>query len=133
MRRWLKILLLVLGMILSAQSQALAQTGGRTCSDGLGEHGGRQQTAWTIDQPHEQALLSNANELVRLCSQRPERLISSPDYVPAHHSVSRPQHLFTHQKTRFCHFRGVSTGLSRPLVDMPQSDYYVYRLRRLLC
>lgn len=131
MRRWLKILLLVLGMILSAQAQA--QTGGRTCSDGLGGHDDRQQAAWTIGQQRSQAMLSNANELVRLCSQRPERLISSPDYLPVHHGVSRPQHLFNHQKTRYCHYRGISTRLSRPLVDMPQSDYYVYRLRHLLC
>ncbi len=131
MKRWLKLILLTLGMLITAQAQALA--GNRTCSDGLGGHDDRRQATWTAGHERSQAMLSNANELVRLCSQRPERLVSSPDYVPTHHGQMRPQHLFIHQKSRYCHYRGLSTGLSRPLVDMPQSDYYVYRLRHLLC
>lgn len=131
MKRWLKILMLALGMVITAQAQALA--GSRTCSDGPDDRDDRQQAEWTIGKERCQAVLTNANELVRLCSQRPERLLSSPDYVPVHHSVSRPQYLFTHQKAQFCHYRGLFTGLTRPLLDMPQSDYYVYRLRHLLC
>lgn len=131
MKRWLKIILLVLGVMITAQTQA--QAGSRTCSDGLGEPGDRRQTAWSASKERGQALLSNVNELVRLCSQRPERLVSSPAYESVHHGVSRPQHFFNHQKTRFCHYRGISLRLSCPLVDMPQCDYYVYRLRHLLC
>ncbi len=131
MNRWLQSLLLTLCLLTSVQTQAWA--GSRTCSDGLGSHDDGQQTAWTATKERSQAVLSNANELVRLCSQRPERLLSSPDYVPTHPSVSRPQHLFTHQKIRFAHYRGCATLLSRPWVDMPQCDYYVYRLRHLLC
>ncbi len=131
MRQLLKIMLLTLGMMITAQAQAMA--GSRTCSDSQDGRDDRQQAEWTIGKERSQAVLSNTNELVRLCSQRPERLLSSPDYVPVHHSVSRPQQLFTHQKTQFCHYRGISNRLSRPLLDMPQSDYYVYRLRHLLC
>lgn len=131
MKRWLRILLLALGMVITAQAQALA--GSRTCSDGPDGRGDRKQAEWTIGKERSQAVLSKVNELVRLCSQRPERLLSSPVYVPVHHNVSRPQYLFTHQKAQFCHYRGLFAGLTRPLLDMPQSDYYVYRLRHLLC
>ncbi len=131
MKRWLKILLLVLGVMITAQTQV--QAGSRTRSEGLGDRGDRQQGAWTVSKERGQAMLSNANELLRLCSQRPERLVTSPAYVSVHHGVSRPQHFFNHQKIRFCHYRGTSLRLSCPLVDMPQCDYYVYRLRHLLC
>lgn len=128
---WLVITLAIwVCFLISSGQQAL--TGCSYSHNGLGGNDD-QQTTWTAKKERGQAMLSNANDLVRLCSQRPERLLSSPDYVPTHHGVPRPHHLFTHQKIRFAHYRGLVTRLSRPWVDMPQSDYYVYRLRHLLC
>lgn len=69
MKRWLRILLLALGMVITAQAQALA--GSRTCSDGPDGRGDRKQAEWTIGKERSQAVLSNVNELVRLCSQAP--------------------------------------------------------------
>ena len=129
--QWLKTLLFVVCLLVGAQAQA--QAGSRTCADGLRGNGEKPTTVWVIGNEQPQALLSNASELVRLCSQRPERLLSSPSHVPVYHGVSRLHHLFIHQKTRFCFYRGCAHRLSRPLVDMPQCDYYVYRLRHLLC
>ncbi len=131
MNRWLRILLLALCMALNVPTHALDS--GRTRPDGLYGRDDKSQAAWTAHKDKSQAVLSNASDTASICSQRPERVNPTPSHLPTHHSVPRPHNLFYNQKTTFCHYRGCGIRLSRPLVDVPPCDYYVYRLRHLLC
>lgn len=118
-------------MALNATAHAFDS--GRTCSDGLYGHDDKEQAAWMTQKGKRQAVLSNTSNVAQTCSQRPERLNPSPSHLPTHHNASRPHNLFYKQKTNYCHYRGIGNRLSRPLVDVPPCDYYVYRLRHLLC
>ena len=76
MKRWLRILLLALGMVITAQAQALA--GSRTCSDGPDGRGDRKQAEWTIGKersklcsPRSMSWCACAASAPNVCSPRP--------------------------------------------------------------
>lgn len=81
-----------------------------------------------------QAVLSDASRLVRICASRPQRVVPScHQTLGSSRTTGGGRHLFYFQKISFSHHRGDGTPLSAPVMDAPQTDYYVVTLRRLLC
>ncbi len=94
----------------------------------------KQKSSFVENGNKPQAILSNANELARICSSRPERSITSTsNFIQTLRTPARIQDLFNLQKTSFCHYRGVGQLLSRPIMPTPSATYYVLALRHLLC
>ena len=128
MQRWLKILLVV--VTLSTCGITLVSASGHTTDDGK-----RKQGDMLVEQQdNRQAVLSNANELARLCCSRPERVISSSsNFYNTLRTPAKPSTLFHLQKASFCHYRGLGVSISRRIAAMPSSAYYVLTLRHLIC
>ncbi len=129
MENWLKTLLLVMAFALSAAASATPSAQER--HDNPAEE---QRCALAERSNKPQAILSNANELARICSSRPERIVTSTTtFVQTMRTPLRIQQLFNLQKSSFCHYRGIGQSVSRPIMPAPSSAYYVLTLRHLLC
>ena len=126
MSRWIKILVLLLGIALHAPSCLAADT---TSADG----GHREKATLMAHREKTQAVLAGTDTLARICSARPERFSSPAEYQSQLRLQVRFLDLFHHQKSCFCHYRGVGTPLSSRIMAVPPSDYYVVALRHLLC
>ena len=128
MQRWLKILLLVMTLSVCGMTHASA-----SCRlSGDGDH--KRADMLMERQANQQAVLSNANDLARICCSRPERVVPSyTNFCNTLRSTLRSNNLFHIQKATFCHYRGLGTILSRRIAAVPSSAYYVLTLRHLIC
>lgn len=126
---YLKTLLLL--MVFAISATASAAPSAQKWHD---EPVDKQKSSFVEHGNKPQAILSNANELARICSSRPERSITSTsNFIQTLRTPVRVQDLFNLQKTFFCHYRGVGQTTSRPIMPAPSATYYVLTLRHLLC
>lgn len=127
MQKWLRILLVALTLLVCNAASA----GVASRPDG-GD--GRKGCMLADASDNQQATLSNANELARLCCSRPERVLpSTSNFYNTLRTPARPVNLFYIQKTSYSGYRGPGQILSRPVAVVPSAAYYVLQLRRLLC
>ncbi|MCR5077870.1 MAG: hypothetical protein K6A82_07535 [Prevotella sp.] len=96
-----------------------------------GQESPRQQIAVSESHQEQHAVPTDSSQLARLCSSRPERVISVR--MGNFKTPGSRQHLFSHNTLTIPHYPDRQLLLTRPIMMMPQSHYYVYRLRHLLC
>ena len=129
MANWLKTLLLVMLLALCNSVSAAPYANKQH-----GTPAEKQRDCIIEHRDSQQAILSNTNELARICSSRPERIITSTsNFLHTMRTPAKPTHLFNLQKISFCHYRGTGKTESRPIMPAPSSAYYVLTLRHLLC
>lgn len=128
MQKWLRIMFVALTLLVC--NAASADVSSRNDNSD-----GRGKGSMLVDaSDNQQATLSNANELARVCCSRPERVLpSTSNFYNTLRTPARPVNLFYIQKTSYSGYRGPGQILSRPVAVVPSAAYYVLQLRRLLC
>lgn len=127
MQKWLRIMFVALTLLVCNAASAGV--------DSRPDNGDNRKGSMLVDaSDNQQATLSNANELARICCSRPERVLpSTSNFYNTLRTPARPVNLFYIQKISYSGYRGPGQILSRPVAAVPSAAYYVLQLRRLLC
>ena len=80
---------------------------------------------------HSEAVLTDSSLLLRICGSRPGRMI--PAAIKVKRAAQRISQLFNHHSFPFRHYGNRYFSIADAIIPMPQCDYYVFALRRLLC
>ena len=109
MRRYVKILLLLLTILLGSPCDLSANNGKATG-----------------------AVIVNAQNLVRICNSRPQRILPSSIGKPER-MTNRTHHLLLTDHLQNHLAEWASKTDTSPFLPAVSSDYFVFALRRLLC
>ncbi|MBQ7742707.1 MAG: hypothetical protein IJT90_07285 [Bacteroidaceae bacterium] len=85
----------------------------------------------TDDRQGHEALITDSSQLLRICSSRPQRLTSGEAKVKR--TVQRLSALYFQHPKILAHYGWRNSCYTKAIMSMPQCDYYVLALRRLLC
>lgn len=125
MRRYVKILLLLLTILLGSPCDLSANNGKEKkkfipveCITDNGKATG--------------AVIVNAQSLVRICNSRPQRILPSSIGKPER-MMSRTHHLLLTNHLQNHLAEWASKTDTSPFLPAVSSDYFVFALRRLLC
>ena len=124
MKKWLKIILLLLVMVLK---------GTTTVDAAIPVHDDEGIRSWVVEQEQrQQANFSDTSLIYHICSSRPDRLEPVLDFKKAD-QLNRKLFVIHHFNSvlplRCGRYHVVITRL---MAELP-CDYYVFALRRLLC
>ncbi|MCI6671777.1 MAG: hypothetical protein SOZ07_01395 [Prevotella sp.] len=127
--RWFYILITAILMIFASHQPLSAAL--RTTEDAQ-----KEASDWhAFNQSREkkpQAIFSDTSNTFRLCSSRPLRLLSSL-FARSNSNQSLSQYLFTFKNRLTGHYAGLQSSSTHAIMLLPSSEYYVFRLRRLIC
>lgn len=125
-QRWLHIMLLFLLMTMGCWQQKASATNVSDDQE-LVEH----WLTFSKSQQKQQAMISDASQLIHLCSSRPERIVST-SYTSFSNNTTRTKPYFIFKDVFFRHYKDLQASPTSRIMLVPQSDYYVFRLRHLI-
>lgn len=125
MLRWFKIFVYAVCLTFACQTSAFAKADN--------SNGEEKHTFIHEHQENAQATISDAQNLARLCSSVPERVLPSSNFTHTLRTPVRPHNLFFIQKISFANYHGQGITVSKPILAVPSCAYYVLTLRHLLC
>lgn len=92
-----------------------------------------KETVYTLTtKENSQAYFSDSSHLLRICSTRPARLISS-SFAKFKYLSDRNQQFFNLQIIRYRYYNGCGCFINSPILPAPSCEYYVFMLGHLLC
>ena len=140
MRSYIRQFLLAFCLIACTQNSSILSAGGAggntSCAAATTAHAssqerGRSRCLLCDDHHGGEALITDSSQLLRICGERSSRLVNGGGNVKRsmqRHCVSVKNIILITGHHRSGHSRP-----TRAIMPMPQSDYYVFVLRRLLC